>query len=134
APNHFLEIRQWRLHNTAEDQPKRVAEYLEKGFGPALERSGAKLAGAFTNFIGPDGPNYITVTEFRSLASMGDSLNAIRGDEAHKRELQKLSGGEGLPFVRMESSLWRCFDAMPAVLVDTAAAPSTPRIFELRTY
>jgi len=132
--NHFLEVRQWRMHNTVEDQPKRLAEYLQSGFGPALERSGAKLAGAFTNFIGPDGPSYMTVTEFRSLPAMAESLNAMRADEAHKRELQKLSTGQGLPFVRLESSLLRCFDAMPTVLADTAAAPETPRIFELRTY
>lgn len=134
SSNHFLEIRQWRLHNTTEEQPKRLAEYLEKGFGPALERAGAKLAGALTNFIGADGPYYITVAEFRSWAAIGDALSTIRTDEAHNRELQKLSAGQGLPFVRVESSLLRCFDAMPSVLVDTGAALSTPRIFELRTY
>jgi hypothetical protein len=134
SPNHFLEIRQWRLHNTAEEQPKRVAEYLEKGFGPALERAGAKLAGSFSNFIGGDGPYYITVAQFRSLAAMGDTLNAMRADEAHKRELQKLSSGQGLPFVRVESSLLRCFDAMPSVLLDNTSAKASPRIFELRTY
>src|SRR4051812_35289927 len=134
APNHFLEIRQWRLHNTTEEQPKRLAEYLEKGFGPALQRSGARLAGAFTNFIGADGPYYLTITEFRSLAAMGETLNAMRADEDHKRELQKLSTGQGLPFVRVESSLLRCFDAMPAVLAGTSAAPASGRIFELRTY
>jgi hypothetical protein len=134
SPNHFLEIRQWRLHNTAEEQPKRLADYLEKGFGPALERSGAKLAGCFTNFIGADGPYYMTVAQFRSLAAMGESLNAMRTDEAHQRELQKLSAGQGLPFVRVESSLLRCFDAMPAVVLDDTSAKASPRTFELRTY
>ena len=134
SSNHFLEIRQWRLHNTTEEQPKRLAEYLEKGFGPALERAGAKLAGSFSNFIGTDGPYYITVAEFRSWAAIGDALNAMRADEAHRGELQKLSAGQGLPFVRVESSLLRCFDAMPTVLADNSAAPASPRIFELRTY
>jgi hypothetical protein len=134
SPNHFLEIRHWRLHNTMEEQPKRLADYLEKGFGPALERAGAKLAGALTNFIGADGPYYTTITEFRSLAAMGETLNAMRADQAHKNELQKLSTGQGLPFVRVESSLLRCFDAMPAVLLDNSAPPASSRIFELRTY
>ncbi|MFL6417573.1 MAG: NIPSNAP family protein [Bryobacteraceae bacterium] len=134
SSNHFLEIRHWLLHNTPEDQPKRVAEYLEKGFGAALERSGAKLVGAFTNFIGADGPNYVTVSEFGSWAAMGGSLNAIRQDEGHNRELQKLSGGQGLPFVRVESSLLRCFDAMPSVVVETDKNSAGSRIFELRTY
>jgi hypothetical protein len=134
SSNHFLEIRQWRLHNTTEEQPKRLAEYLDKGFGPALERAGARLAGAFSNFIGTDGPYYITLAEFRSWAVMGEALNAMRTDEAHRRELQKLSAGQGLPFVRVESSLLRCFDAMPTVLADNSAAPASSRIFELRTY
>jgi hypothetical protein len=134
SPNHFLEIRQWRLHNTTEEQPKRLAEYLEKGFGPALERAGGKLAGSFSNFIGADGPYYLTVAQFRSLSAMGESLNAIRGDEAHGRELQKLSAGQGLPFVRVESSLLRCFDAMPAVILDNSSGKGSPRVFELRTY
>src|ERR1700684_1654285 len=76
SPNHFLEIRQWRLHNTTEEQPKRLAAYREQGFGPALERSGAKVAGALSTFIGTDGPYYITITEFRSLAAMAETLNA----------------------------------------------------------
>lgn len=134
SSNHYLEIRQWRLHNTTEEQPKRLAEYLEKGFGPALERSGAKLAGSFTNFVGADGPNYITVAEFGSWAAMGESINALRADKAHWQELQKLNGGQGLPFVRVESSLLRCFDAMPTTLVDKGAPSASPRIFELRTY
>jgi hypothetical protein len=134
SSNHFLEIRQWRLHNTTEEQPKRLAEYLEIGYGPALGRSGAKLAGALSNFIGADGPYYLTIAEFNSWAAMGESLNAMRSDKAHESELQKLSAGQGLPFVRVESSLLRCFDAMPAVLADSSAPPASPRIFELRTY
>ena len=43
--NTFLEIKTWRFHNSSEDQPVRVADYLEAGLGPALSRAGAKLAG-----------------------------------------------------------------------------------------
>jgi len=37
-------------------------------------------------------------------------------------------------FVRLDSSLLRAFDAMPAVEPSAAATAGTPRIYELRTY
>lgn len=132
--NTYLELKTWRLHNTNEDQPSRVADYLENGLAPALARAGAQLAGAFSNVIGPDGPYYVTVTQFSSLALMQDALAKLKTDEAHHQELAKLSSGSGLPFVRVESSLLRCFDGMPQVAVPPSAEKRPPRIFELRTY
>jgi hypothetical protein len=133
-PNTFLEVKTWRFHNSAENQPARVADYLEAGLGPGLQRAGAKLAGAFSNVIGPDGPYYVSLSEFSSLAVMQDALGKLASDEAHQRELNKLSEGSGVPFVRVESSLLRSFDGMPAVVAADADEKRPPRIFELRTY
>lgn len=132
--NSYLELKTWRLHNTTEDQALRVADYLENGLGPGLDRAGAKLAGAFSNVIGPDGPYYVSLTQFESLAAMQDALAKLKADEAHHRELAKLSSGSGLPFVRVESSLLRSFDGMPQAAVPATAEKRPPRIFELRTY
>lgn len=134
VPNTFLELKTWRLHNTAEDQPPRVADYLESGLAPALARAGAKLAGAFSNIIGPDGPYYVTLTQYASLGEMQDVLAKIAADEAHHSALEKLSSGTGLPFVRVESSLLRSFDGMPAPAIPASREKRPPRIFELRTY
>jgi hypothetical protein len=133
TPNTFVEVKTWRFHNSAENQAANVADYLEAGLGPALQRAGAKLAGAFSNVIGPDGPYYVSLSEFASLGAMQDSLTKLASDEVHQRELRKLSAASALPFVRVESSLLRSFDGMPAVATpDTEKRP--PRIFELRTY
>lgn len=134
AANTFLEIKTWRFHNSDENQPSRVADYLEGGLGPALSRAGAKLAGAFSNVIGPDGPYYVTLAEYSSLRAMQQALATISGDEAHQKELQKLSSGSGVPFVRVESSLLQSFDGMPAAAIPDAQEKRPPRIFELRTY
>ena len=133
--NTFLELKTWRLHNTGENQGARVSAYLENGLMPALSRAGAKLAGAFSNVIGADGPYYVTLSEFDSLHAFQEALMALRSDPEHQRELEKLSSGAGLPFVRVESSLLRSFDVMPRVNygAQTAGNPSR-RIFELRTY
>jgi hypothetical protein len=132
--NTYLELKTWRLHNTNENQASRVADYLQSGLAPALSRAGAQLAGAFSNVIGPDGPYYVTLTQYDSLGSMQDVLAKVKTDEAHRQELAKLSAGPGLPFVRVESSLLRSFDGMPRVTVAGAQDKRPPRIFEMRTY
>ncbi len=131
----YLEIKTWQLHNSQEDQPTRVADYLEAGLTPALARAGVKLDGAFSNLIGPDGPYYVTLTQYASLAEMQNVLTKLSSDDAHLRAMQKLDSGSGLPFVRVESSLLKSFAGMPAVEVPNGSEQKhSPRIFELRRY
>lgn len=130
----YLEIKTWQLHNSQEDQPARVADYLEAGLTPALARAGAKLDGAFSNLIGPDGPYYITLTQYASLAEMQNVLTKLSSDDAHLRAMQKLDSGSGLPFVRVESNLLKSFARMPALDAPDASRKHSPRIFELRRY
>lgn len=134
ATNTFLEIQTWRLHNSGEKQGDRVAEYLEHGLAPALARAGSKLCGAFANVIAPDGPYYVTVSQYASLAAFESSLAQLKGDDAHRAALEKLSSSAGVPFVRLESSLLRSFDKMPAPVLTDASEKHAARIFELRTY
>ena len=132
--NTYLELTTWRLHNSDEDQPSRVADYLESGLAPALSRAGGKLGGAFSNVIGVDGPYYVTLTQYTSLAGLQESLTKLKTDEAYQRELRKLDAGSGLPFVRVESSLLRSFNGMPTAAIPESEEKRPPRIFELRTY
>ena len=74
----------------------------------------------------------MTLTQFPSLAGMQETLGKVRSDADHQQALEKLSGGPGLPFVRVESSLLRSFSGMPEPAVSTEEGHS--RIFELRTY
>jgi hypothetical protein len=132
--NTFLELKTWRLHNSAENQAARLADYLEHGLMPAVERAEGKLIGAFSNVIGQGGPYYVTLTQYQSLAAMQDTLTKLAADEAYLRELQKLSAGPGTPFMRVESSLLRSFNGLPVPVVPDSAEKRSPRIFELRTY
>ena len=92
----FLELKTWRLHNSEEDQAKRVSEYLESGLFPALTRAGAKPVAALSNLIGPDGPYMFTIVQYPSLAAMQDALAKIAADEAYEKASQKLSSGPGM--------------------------------------
>lgn len=128
----FIDIKIWRFHNSPENQAARTADYLQHGLSPALERAGAKLVGAFGNVIGPDGPYYVTLTQFASLANMQDALAKLKDDREHTQAQERLGSGSGLPFVRVESSLLHCFHGMPEARVSSTGGK--PRIFELRTY
>src|ERR1700719_920938 len=129
----YLELTIWHFHNSNEGQASRVADYLQNGLQPALSRAGARLAAAFSNLIGGDGPYYVTLSEFSSLEAMETVISKLETDEAHQHEMQKLDSAPGLPFVRVESSLLRTFGILPEGSSNTREnAPS--RIFELRRY
>lgn len=132
--NTFLELKTWRLHNSAEDQAARLSDYLDAGLAPALGRTGAALIGAFSNVIGPDGPYYVTLVQYPSLSIFQEAIAHLSSDAAHQKELQKLSSSSAFPFVRVESSLMRSFDILPAAALPDKGEKRPPRIFELRTY
>ncbi len=127
----YLELKTWHLHTTPEQQSSRVQEYLKNGLAPALEKAGARLDGVFSNVIGVGGPYIVTLTEFASLNAMQEVIAKLNADQAHQAALETLSSGQGLPFVRVESSLLRSFSGMPAPAVSNTGAA---RVFELRTY
>lgn len=129
----YLELTTWHFHNSNEGQATRVADYLQNGLEPALSRAGARLAAAFSNSIGGDGPYYVTLSEFNSLGAMETVISKLEADESHQHELQKLDSAPGLPFVRVESSLLRTFGMLPEKSRN-ASENATPRIFELRRY
>lgn len=134
VPNTFLELKTWRLHNSPEEQGARLADFLSNGLAPALGKNGGKLAGAFANVIGEAGPYYVTLTTYPSLAGMQETLTKLDNDGEYQRQVEKLGSGNGLPFVRVESSLLRSLDVMPEPLLTPDSDQRPPRIFELRTY
>jgi hypothetical protein len=131
--NSFLELTTWFLHNSPEEQGKRVSEFLQHGMMPALGRagSGAKFTAAFGNVIGEGGPYYLSLVEYPSMQAFGETLTALRADNQFQSAVSGLSSGGEFPFVRTESSLLRSFDVMKQ-----AAGPVSngKRTFELRTY
>ncbi len=130
----FLEIKTWRLHNSAEEQQRRVSAYLEAGLFPALTRAGARPVGAFGNLIGDGGPYLVSLVQYRSLAAFEESLSKLEKDEAHTQAVQALDGGgSGVPYVRVESMLLRTLSGFPEAAA-ASDAKAAPRVFELRTY
>lgn len=129
--NSYLELKVWRLHNSAENQTERVGDFLSRALAPASQRAGARLIGAFSNVIGNDGPFYVSLTQYASLGAIQSVLEALAADTTYQAAVDQLSSGNGLPFVRVDSSILRSFDIMPAPAIESV---QPARIFELRTY
>lgn len=140
SPRTFLELTTFRLHNSDENQLKRVSDHLETGLFPALARAGALSGGiakpiaAFSNLIGPDGPSVFAITQYASLAGMQATLAALEADPAYQKSLEALGSGTGMPFVTIESSLLHSLAVIPAPVLPDDVSSRPPRIFELRIY
>ncbi len=132
--NSYLELKTWRLHNSAENQSSRMADFLSNGLATGLSRSGAKLIGAFSTLIGPDAPSYTTIASYESMGALQETLTKLSADEAYQAQLDKLSAGPGLPFVRVDASILRSFDVLPQPAIPDDVEKRAPRIFELRMY
>lgn len=134
SPRSFLEIATWKLHNSDEDQSKRVADYLEHGLFPALTRAGGKPVAALGNLIGPDGPSLVSIVEHASLGAMQTTLEKLAADTTYLAASETLASGPGMPFVTVESSLLHSLAILPSPVLPTDTGTRKPRLFELRIY
>ncbi len=132
--NVYLELKQYQLHTSPENQSKRVTEFLRSGYSPAVKRAGAQLIGAFANYIGLEGPFVVAVTQYDSLGTMQSVLDKLAADSACQQALETLDSGTGYPFQREQSSILKTFDGMPQPLLSQASDQHSPRVFEMRRY
>jgi hypothetical protein len=133
AKNKILELRQYKMRNTTDSMPQRANEYVGKALVPALQRAGVKMTGAFGSFIAADSPFVLLVAQHDSLAAFEESDRKLRADAELRKAHDALTAGP-LPFLRMEVSLLRGFDTMPAIEPPPALADKKSHVFEIRVY
>jgi hypothetical protein len=134
AKNAFFELRYYRMRNTKNNQERRTSDFLAKGYVPAAKRAGIGPVGIFNALIAPDAPFRLVVSGYPSLASMQGSLEKLAADAEYQKALAEFTSGPDLAYSRMESTLFRCFDAVPAIEIGSAGEARGGRTFELRTY
>jgi hypothetical protein len=127
-----FELRYVRMRNGP--QVQRTAEHFEKAVMPAQRRAGAGPMGFFSALIAPDAPFLLSVVSYPSLASMEAALRKIDADKEFAKAADDYDSMSELRYVRMETSLLRGFETMPAVEVPRIEGGRAPRIFELRMY
>ena len=115
-------------------QVERTTQYLNAVFLPAARRAGVGPLGFFSPVIGERSPYILSLATYPSFASI-DTFHAHFSDD---REFAKgwdaYDNISDPAYVRMESTLLRAFDGMPALVVPPSDAQRAARIFELRTY
>jgi hypothetical protein len=128
----IFEVRYIRMRNGP--QVQRTNEFFEKHMTPSLKRAGAGPMGFFSALIAPEAPFLMSVIAFPSLAAMESVAQKLQSDKEYAKAADEYNSMSELSYMRMESSLLRGFETMPALQVPPVESGRQPRIFELRMY
>ena len=134
GPRQFIELRRYHLLPGAKQRA--FSTFMGEVAVPAMNRAGVGKVGAFTVMYGENAPSLLLVLTHSSMDSVVGLRERLAADaEYGKAGAAVLDAPLGDPaFVRVESSVLRAFEAMPAVEPSKSAGTNTPRIYELRTY
>ena len=134
ASRQYIELRRYHLLPGAKQNA--FIDFIGKVAIPALNRAGVSKVGAFTIVYGENAPTLLLVIAHPSLDSVVSSRERIAGDAVYARDGAAIINAplSDPSFVRVDSTLLRAFDAMPAVESPAIAGPVKGRIYELRTY
>jgi hypothetical protein len=101
-----------------------------------MNRAGVGKVGAFTVVYGENEPSLLLVLSHQTLDSVVSLRDRLAADAVYSRAGAAILDAplSDPPFVRVESTLLRAFDAMPTLEPPTGPPAVKPRIFELRTY
>jgi hypothetical protein len=126
----YLHFRYYYMR--AGSQTERTNAYLKDVYLPAVGRAGLGPVGLFSALVSANAPFTLVITSYPSLAALENLHDPFPGDAEFGKGWKEYNTAAG--YERLESSLLRAFDAVPAI----EAGPSDPkrpaRIFELRTY
>lgn len=130
----IIELRYLRMRNGSENQLQRTSEFLGKAAVPALERAGIGPLGFFASVIAEESPFVLALATFPSLAAMETAREKEAQDPEYIKARNAYNSTPGLGYVRLESSLLRCFESMPHPEPPPQDPKRTSRVFELRMY
>ena len=115
-------------------QVDRTTQYLANVFLPAAKRAGLGPAGLFSPVIGERSPYILSLVSYPSFAAMETIHSKFAEDKEFSKGWDDYNNIADPPYIRMESTLLRAFDGMPALEPPPTDAKRAARIFELRTY
>src|SRR6478672_3757351 len=130
----FIELRRYHLLPGA--RQRAFSAFIGDVAIPALNRAGVSRVGAFTVVYGENAPSLLLVLPHDSLEAMLTLRDRIALDKTYARDGAPILDAplSDPAFVRMESSLLRTFESMPALEPSPDAGKAMTRICELRTY
>jgi hypothetical protein len=135
APEYY-ELRRYRLRRGP--QPRLVDAYMRDALVPALQRAGAGPVGVLNVSIGADNPTLHLLITWKTLDAFAALPGRLAADKAYlTAAAEYLNAPATAPaFMRVESSLMRAFDSIPALELPFGGgeAGRRSRLFELRVY
>ncbi len=134
APRQYIELRRYHLLPGAKQRA--FSTFVGEVAIPAMNRAGVGRVGAFTVVYGENAPSLLLVLAHPTLESVVTLRDRLASDDTYARAgAAVLDAPLADPsFVRVESTLLRSFESMPALEPSASAGTSSPRIAELRTY
>ena len=134
AQRQYIELRRYHLLPGAKQGA--FVNYVGNAVIPAMNRAGVAKVGAFTVVYGENAPSLILVLAHPTLESVVSLRDKLATDATYARDGAAIIGAplSDPAFVRVESTLLRAFEAMPALETPTVGIATKPRVYELRTY
>jgi hypothetical protein len=134
TPRQFIELRRYHLLPGAKQRA--FSTFVGDVAIPAMNRAGVGRVGAFTVVYGENAPSLLLVLTHQTLDSVVSLRERLAGDAEYARAGAAILDApmSDPAFVRVESTLLRAIEAMPALTPSAGAGTAKSRIFELRTY
>jgi len=130
----YIELR--RYHLLPGPKQRAFTAFVGDVAVPAMNRAGVGKVGAFTVVYGENAPSLLLVMVHATLDNVVSLRDRLATDAEYARAGAAILDAplSDPPFVRVDSPLLRCFDAMPTLEPSPAAGTATARIYEMRTY
>ena len=114
-------------------QTERTSDFLSRHFLPAAQRLGIGPVGFFSAMIGEESPFFLALASYPSADAFAAAMERMASDKEFQKGFEEYNSMAELSYIRMENSLLRAFDYLPAIALPPAGN-RPPRLFELRTY
>lgn len=115
-------------------QVERTTKYLSDAFLPASRRAGAGTAGFFSAVVAPQSPFILSIVSYPSLAAFESVQAKLAADAAFQKAADAYNAIGDPAYERMDGTLLRAFEGMPAIVPPRGEIHRPAKIFELRTY
>jgi hypothetical protein len=128
--NAIFELRYFRMRNGAQIQ--RTSDFFSKYYIPAAQRAGIGPLGFFNALVAEQSPFLLALSSYSGISAMETAMDKMAADKDFQKGFSEYNSEPS--YIRLESSLLRAFDSIPAIEIPPGDAKRQPRIFELRTY
>jgi hypothetical protein len=130
--NSYYDLRFFYMRNGTEVD--RTTAYLRDVWLPAAKRAAIGPVGFFGPVIGERAPFILSLASYPGFAAIETAHAKIAGDQEFQKGWDAFNTIGDPAYIRIENTLLRAFDGIPAIEAPPTDAKRAARVFELRTY